>query len=173
MIYTNQAMLTHYRKHKEWCKDDVLNSDLKSILDTGFISIGDCIFLDKALTKDFEKSTNYINKIKQGFLDFSGIENSYNKIHLDDYVSQDLFTQSFLFLHFFKISWAKNFPNFSCFIVLGFQDDEVGKFATFSFYKQRDNEFVYDIENVNNYANSVYFEQFTPLIQPPISHPTP
>lgn len=166
-------MLKYYNKNQKLHKTNALNPDLKSILDAGFVSIGDCIFLDEALPKDFERSANHINKIKKDFLDFSGVENSYNKIHLDDYISQDLFIQSFLFLHFFKISWAKNFPNISCFIALGFQNDEVGQFATFSFYKQRDNEFVYDIENVNNYANSVYFELFNPLIPPPISRPAP
>lgn len=161
MIYKNQLMLNYECANKAFHPFDyVLNSELKLILDTGFICIGECIFLDKVLDRDFERSVNNIEEIKDFFLDFSGIENSHNKIHIDDYVEKDLFEQSFLFLHFFKIYWSKNFPDIGCFVALSFQDDEVGKFANFSFHKRRENEFVFDIDNINNYIQPVYFEIF-------------
>lgn len=54
MIYTNQLMLKYYCENKEFNKFNyVLESGLKSILYDGFIIIGDCIFLDKVLHKDF------------------------------------------------------------------------------------------------------------------------
>lgn len=110
---------------------------LRSILDDGFIIIGDCIFLDKVLHWDFERNLNGIERMKTDFLDLSGIENANNKIHIDDYVSQEVFEKSFIFLYFFKTYWYKEFPNISCFISLSFQDDEIGELATFSFHKYR------------------------------------
>lgn len=98
--------------------------------------------------------------MKKDFLDLSGIENSNNKIHIDDYVSQNVFKKSFIFLSFFEIYWYKNFPDISCFISLSFQDDEIGELATFSFHKYRKNEIVYDVENINSYSQPVYFEIF-------------
>lgn len=81
---------------------------LRSILDDGFIIIGDCIFLDKVLHWDFERNLNGIGRMKTDFLDLSGIENANNKIHIDDYVSQEVFEKSFIFLYFLKHIGIKN-----------------------------------------------------------------
>ena len=45
---------------------------------------------------------NGIERMKTDFLDLSGIENANSKIHIDDYVSQEVFEKSFIFLYFFR-----------------------------------------------------------------------
>lgn len=49
MIYTNHLMLKYFKNKESNKPDCVLDSSLRSILDDGFIIIGDCIFLDKVL----------------------------------------------------------------------------------------------------------------------------
>ena len=46
--------------------------------------------------------------MKTDFLDLSGIENANNKIHIDDYVSQEVFEKSFIFLYFLNHIGIKN-----------------------------------------------------------------
>lgn len=51
---------------------------------------------------------NDIGRMKTDFLDLSGIGNANNKIHIDDYVSQEVFEKSFIFLYFLKHIGIKN-----------------------------------------------------------------
>ncbi|UNU73338.1 hypothetical protein LU293_00015 [Moraxella nasovis] len=45
---------------------------------------------------------------------------------------------------------------------MSFQEDEVGAFSTFSFHKCRDNEYVDDIDNLEDYSQPIYLEMIKP-----------
>ena len=51
-----------------------------------------------------------------------------------------------------------NFPLESVNIIIGFQEDEIGKFATFTFHKSRNGEVMHDINSLELYAQPIYVE---------------
>lgn len=58
----------------------------------------------------------------------------------------------------FKNQWKKKYPKQGCTILISFQDDEIGKFATFSFHKNRTGETIIDKNIINNFLQPIYLE---------------
>ena len=74
------------------------------------------------------------------------------------HTDQDPFIQSIIFSNKFKKKWLIDFPLESVNITIGFQDDEVRRFATFTFHKSRNGEVVHDINSLELYDQPIYVE---------------
>ena len=139
-------------------REGTLDKELELILKEGFLPIGDCIFLEKIFPSSYARCSIEKYEIEKEFTDFSGYEVSTNRFHIEDFTDQDPFIQSIIFSNKFKKKWLIDFPLESVNITIGFQDDEVGNFATFTFHKSRNYEVVHDLNNLELYAQPIYVE---------------
>ena len=139
-------------------REGTLDKELELILKEGFLPIGDCIFLEKIFPSSYARCSIEKYEIEKEFTDFSGYEVSTNRFHIEDFTDQDPFIQSIIFSNKFKKKWLIEFPLESVNITIGFQDDEVGNFATFTFHKSRNYEVVHDLNNLELYAQPIYVE---------------
>ena len=98
------------------------------------------------------------HEIEREFTDFSGYEVSTNRFHIEDFTDQDPFIQSIIFSNKFKKKWLMYFPLESVNITIGFQNDEIGSFATFTFHKNRNGEVVHDLNSLELYDQPIYVE---------------
>ncbi|MGO2624526.1 MAG: hypothetical protein ACTH9C_06885, partial [Psychrobacter sp.] len=139
-------------------REGTLDKELGLILKEGFLPIGDCIFLEKIFPSSYTRCLSEKYEIEKEFTDFSGYEVSTNRFHIEDFTDQDPFIQSIIFSNKFKKKWLIDFPLESVNLTIGFQDDEVGKFATFTFHKSRNAEVVHDINSLELYEQPIYVE---------------
>ena len=158
MIYTNLLMKEFLDINESEIREGTLDKELELILKEGFLPIGDCIFLEKIFPSSYARCSIEKYEIEKEFTDFSGYEVSTNRFHIEDFTDQDPFIQSFIFSNKFKKKWLIEFPLESVNITIGFQDDEVGNFATFTFHKSRNYEVVHDLNNLELYAQPIYVE---------------
>lgn len=158
MIYTNLLMKEFLDINESEIREGTLDKELDLILKEGFLPIGDCIFLEKIFPSSYARCSIEKHEIEREFTDFSGYEVSTNRFHIEDFTDQDPFIQSIIFANKFKKKWLIDFLLESVNITIGFQDDEVGKFATFTFHKNRDYEVVHDLDNLELYAQPIYVE---------------
>ncbi|HDX1179211.1 TPA: hypothetical protein RNY19_001445 [Pasteurella multocida] len=155
MIYINQLMENEINKEKNNIKRSVISSDLLDLLD--FVNVDECLFF-KFQKIDNNISTVDLNDVSRQFLDLSGYELSINRFHIDDYVSNNILCQSILFLGEFKRKWMKIYPDIKCVVIITFQNDDVGRFSTFTFHKVRDGESVFELYEINNIAHAILVE---------------
>lgn len=158
MIYTNLLMKEFLDISENEIQECTLDKELDLILKEGFLPIGDCIFLEKIFPSSYARCSIEKQDIEREFTDFSGYEVSTNRFHVEDFTDQDPFIQSIIFSNKFKKKWLIDFPLESVNITIGFQDDEVGKFATFTFHKSRNGEVVHDINSLELYEQPIYVE---------------
>lgn len=158
MIYTNLLMKEFLDINESEIREGTLDKELDLILKEGFLPIGDCVFLEKTFPSSYARCSIKKHEIEREFTDFSGYEVSTNRFHIEDFTDQDPFIQSIIFANKFKKKWLIDFLLESVNITIGFQDDEVGKFATFTFHKNRDYEVVHDLYNLELYAQPIYVE---------------
>ncbi|WP_201511597.1 hypothetical protein [Psychrobacter alimentarius] len=158
MIYTNLLMKEFLDISENEIQECTLDKELDLILKEGFLPIGDCIFLEKIFPSSYARCSIEKQDIEIEFTDFSGYEVSTNRFHIEDFTDQDPFIQSIIFSNKFKKKWLIDFPLESVNITIGFQDDEVGKFATFTFHKSRNGEVVHDINSLELYDQPIYVE---------------
>lgn len=142
-------------------KKTKLDKKLNTVLENGFILVGDCIFLKSIYPSNYDRLIIKEEDIKEQFVDFSGYEYSTNKFHIEDFTDQDPFIQSIIFSGKFKEKWIAEFPHISCTILISFQDDEIGQFATFTFYKYRKNEVVFELDNLEDVMQPLYIEKIS------------
>ena len=138
-----------------------LDKGLEDILINSFFSIGDCTFLERTYPSNYDKRPFNKEAIKEQFIDFSGYEFSTNKFHIEDFTDEDPFIQAIIFSREFKEKWFDKFHSTDCIIIVGFQDDEIGKFATFTFHTEREGEVVFDVENLEDFINPLYIEKIS------------
>ena len=158
MIYTNILMKEFLDINESEIRESILDKELELILKEGFLPIGDCIFLEKIFPSSYARFSIEKHEIERQFTDFSGYEVSTNRFHIEDFTDQDPFIQSLIFSNKFKKKWLIDFPSESVNIIIGFQDDEIGKFSTFTFHKSRNGEAVHDINSLELYAQPIYVE---------------
>ena len=158
MIYINLLMKEFLDINESEIREGTLDKELELILKEGFLPIGDCIFLEKIFPSSYARCSIEKYEIEKEFTDFSGYEVSTNRFHIEDFTDQDPFIQSIIFSNKFKKKWLIEFPLESVNITIGFQDDEVGNFATFTFHKSRNYEVVHDLNNLELYAQPIYVE---------------
>ena len=158
MIYTNLLMKGFLDINESEIREGTLDKELDLILKEGFLPIGDCIFLEKIFPSSYARCSIEKHDIEKEFTDFSGYEVSTNRFHTEDFTDKDPFIQSIIFANKFKEKWLIDFPSESVNITIGFQDDEVGKFATFTFHKSRNYEVVHDINSLELYPQPIYVE---------------
>ena len=158
MIYTNLLMKDFLDINESEIREGTLDKELDLILKEGFLPIGDCIFLEKIFPSSYARCSIEKHEIEKEFTDFSGYEVSTNRFHTEDFTGKDPFIQSIIFANKFKEKWLIDFPLESVNIIIGFQDDEVGKFATFTFHKSRNYEVVHDINSLELYPQPIYAE---------------
>ncbi|MDA5134524.1 hypothetical protein, partial [Psychrobacter sp. ANT_H3] len=135
-----------------------LDKELDLILKEGFLPIGDCVFLEKTFPSSYARCSIKKHEIEREFTDFSGYEVSTNRFHIEDFTDQDPFIQSIIFSNKFKKKWLMYFPLESVNITIGFQNDEIGSFATFTFHKNRNGEVVHDLNSLELYDQPIYVE---------------
>lgn len=148
MIYTNSLMSVFLKEHRVNIIDENLSQDLKDILNEGFLIIDDCHFLKAIYPNNYSKVSIDKSNIEKDFIDISGFEASTNNFHIEDYTEKDPFVQAIIFSRKFKEKWRESFPLVGYTNLISFQDDEIGKFATFTFHKNRENELVYEPSNI-------------------------
>ena len=158
MIYINLLMKEFLDINESEIREGTLDKELDLILKEGFLLVGDCIFLEKIFPSSYARCSIEKYEIEKEFTDFSGYEVSTNRFHIEDFTDQDPFIQSIIFSNKFKKKWLIYFPLESVNITIGFQDDEVGNFATFTFHKSRNYEVVHDLNNLELYAQPIYVE---------------
>lgn len=158
MIYTNLLMKEFLDINESEIREGKLDKELDLILKEGFLPIGDCVFLEKIFPSSYARCSIKKYEIEREFTDFSGYEVSTNRFHIEGFTDQDPFIQSIIFSNKFKKKWLMNFPLESVNITIGFQDDEIGRFATFTFHKSRNYEVVHDLNNLELYAQPIYVE---------------
>lgn len=156
----NNVMTDFISRQKDTINQEKLETRMEKILTEGFFERYDCLFLTEIYPTNYHRIPFTKEGIIKSYHDLSGFEVSTNKLYVDDYTEKDIYLQSFAFLREFKKIWRDTFFNRPCVVCIGFQDDEVGKFATFTFHKKRKNEEVFDIENIEGYTNPIYVEIF-------------
>ena len=158
MIYTNILMKEFLDINESEIREGALDKELELILKEGFLPIGDWIFLEKIFPSSYVRCSIEKHEIERQFTDFSGYEVSTNRFHIEDFTDQDPFIQSLIFSNKFKKKWLIDFPLESVNIIIGFQGDEIGKFATFTFHKNRNGEVVHDLNSLELYDQPIYVE---------------
>ncbi|WP_250454531.1 hypothetical protein [Caballeronia sp. ATUFL_M2_KS44] len=134
---------------EQFYEESVLPARLNHVLDQGFERVGDCIFLRSAFPNAKLPSNDFITKF---YKDLSGYEYSINKIHLEDYCEDNLFSASKIFLERFLEKWRRE-VNESIVATLGFeQHGEFGDISVFSFHKQREMQSIIDLEHIEAYS---------------------
>ena len=154
-------MSDYLKSNEAKIKKTKLDKKLEAVLENGFMLVGDCIFLTSTYPPNYDRLVIKEENIKEQFVDFSGYEYSTNKFHIEDFTDQDPFIQSIIFSRKFKEKWLTEFPHVSCTILISFQDDEIGKFATFTFHKCRKNEVVFKLDNLEDVMQPLYIEKIS------------
>ncbi|MGP4864049.1 hypothetical protein ACTXGK_07605 [Psychrobacter sp. T6-5] len=158
MIYANSLMSSYLTSNKGIILESDLDKRLEDVLKQGFLAVDDCIFLAETFPTNYNKDSLNKKEIEEDFLDFSGFEASTNKFHIEDFTDKDPFVQSIIFLNKFKKKWYGNFPLEGLTVLVSFQDDDIGKFSTFTFHKNRKNEVVYDPKRIDLNSEPIYLE---------------
>lgn len=156
----NRQMANFLSNKEKKIESNECQGEIIKILENGFFERHDCIFLREVYPKNYLNISFEKEGVIKNYHDLSGFEVSTNRFHIEDYVEKDIFLQSFIFLREFKKLWRKEFKIQPCVASIGFQDDDVGKFATFTFHKKRISEEVFEIENIEEYSNPIYVEHF-------------
>lgn len=156
MLYLNSSM---QRVLAHFYTPDVaeLAVPLKQIVDSGFTYIsGMCFFqhMAKRIVGDIDCSI-----VEERYGDRSGFENSMNRLHLDDYLEQDVIPQALaLFEYVIKTCDGLNMP--PAMLVLGVNiTAEFGEQANLSFYLSRAGEEVLDLNNIQDYIGAMMVHQ--------------
>ncbi len=144
--------------HEDKILRSILDEGLEIILEGGFITVGDCILLERTYPSNYNKTVLEKEDIEDPFVDFSGYEYSINKFHIEDFTDKEPFIQAVLFARAFKERWLNAFSEFSCTMVVGFQDDEIGRFATFTFHKNRMDEIVFKNDHLEKITQPIYID---------------
>lgn len=149
--------------NKEEILSTRLDKNLETLLNNGFIIVGDCVFLKEIYPPNYSMLEFKKEDIQDQFLDFSGYEYSTNKFHIEDFTDQDPFIQSLVFAREFEENWLTQLPQESCTLIISFQDDEVGQFATCAFHKNRVSEVVVDHDSLEDFIQPIYLERISKL----------
>lgn len=157
MLYLSPSMKNEINKIKRTLEKDNVSIKLLELLE--FSNVDNCIFF-KFQQIDNSIDVIDVNSISPQFIDLSGYEASINRFHIDDYVDNNILSQSLLFLEEFKRKWRKIYPSTSCTVLINFQNDKVGTFSTFTFHKNRSNETVFDISDINTISQSILIDVF-------------
>ncbi|WP_230655889.1 hypothetical protein [Psychrobacter sp. I-STPA10] len=158
MLYTNSSMQEFLKNKKDLIAKSSLDSMLLEVINKGFYRLEDCVFLREIFPKnymDIDFDQLYDSAI---YRDYSGFESFVNKFHIEDFTQNNVFIQAILFAKLFRMQWTKQFPNQPITTIVGFQDDEMGKLATFTFHRNRANEVVYSIDNIEKFSQPIFIE---------------
>ncbi|WP_227430854.1 hypothetical protein [Psychrobacter sp. I-STPA6b] len=158
MLYTNSSMQEFLKSKKDLIAKSSLDPMLWEVINKGFYRLEDCVFLREIFPKnymDIDFDQIYDLAI---YRDYSGLECVINKFHIEDFIQNDVFIQAILFAKRFRMQWKKQFLNQPITTIVGFQEDEIGKLATFTFHCNRTNEIVYDIDNIEKFSQPVFIE---------------
>lgn len=152
MLYLNSSMqrvLTHYPRPDK----ANLVAPLKQLVDSGFSYIsGMCFFQQVAtrLSDDIDMSV-----IRERYGDYSGFENSMNRLHLDYYIEKDVIPQALALFDYLLHTWqGLNMP--PAMLVLGVNiTAEFGEQASLTFYLSRTGEQVMNLDCIQDYVDAV------------------
>lgn len=120
-----------------------LNFKLKALLNKGFVYRDDCYFLSAFLE-------NQLHLKKEDFIDSIGFECFINSFHVDDYVEEDLFIQSMLFIDLLIKEWEKSDIEKNLTIILSKTDFGFN----IKFHTKR-NEVWIDVDNLNDFEEGI------------------
>lgn len=102
MVYLSPSMKNEMNKIKRILEKDNVSIKLLDLLE--FSNVDNCIFF-KFQQIDNSIDVIDVNSISPQFIDLSGYEASINRFHIDDYVDNNILSQSLLFLEEFKRMW--------------------------------------------------------------------
>lgn len=157
MLLLNQSMLSYIAKMNIDIEKSTLDLNLQKILSEDFLNKDGGVFFQETYPDEYLSGSFSADEIKKIYADLSGMEQSFNKIHIGDYVNDDkLFEQAIVFFQKFIEKWNRQRDS-EVLAVLAFQDDDVGLFATFNFHQIRDGEIVYDLSNIEEIIQPVMF----------------
>jgi hypothetical protein len=122
--------------------------NLINILDAAFIEYKGGIFFAAFWSDGLRFSLD-----NNSYFDLSGLEFTSNKFHIEDYSTPLVYEDSLAFLDAFTDKWRSSFSEIKCVACVSFQDDapSFGKICTFTFYLDREDEVVIDINNLDSY----------------------
>lgn len=152
MQYTNSRMRTlldaDTRKKSEF------PTALRKILKKEFISIGEGIFFECFSTKNLKEIV-----ARKAFTDMSGLENSANRFHIEDYCKTDVLDSGLKFLEEFDLLWKRKFPVVACSAYLTFDKHlEFGDVCTFSFFLIREGENIFDLDKIDEFEQAILIQ---------------
>lgn len=140
-----------------------LPEKLLRFINSGFIRDGENFFWKKIISKKHIK--NFVMKNTQENKDLSYREWSYNRIHIDDYITENNLFKVALKSAFYTLQqWQKQFPSLACLIVLSFQfpEDDLPYMANLTLHHVRDCDLVFDVNTIESCTQPCLAYLYTP-----------